>query len=61
MQDFDEQEMLFLRENVVLEKVDGEIAIKLIKTDVERVDGYVSRAGNVGRIMAWVGNEENES
>ena len=55
MQDFNEQEMLFLRENVVLEKVDGEIAIKLIRTDVEIVDGYVDRAASAGRVHGHVG------
>ena len=54
MQDFNEQEMLFLRENVVLEKVDGEIAIKLIRTDVEIVDGYVDRAASAGRVHGRV-------
>ena len=69
MQDFDEQEMLFLRENIVLEKVDGEIMIGEIETDVGRVWGNVisavsvgctNRVGRVGRVGP-VGNEENES
>ena len=51
MQDFDEQEMLFLRENVVLEKVNGKIVINVIKADVGMVEGSVS----------WVSNEETES
>ena len=59
MQDFDEQEMLFLRENVVLEKVDGKIVITLIRTDVEIVDGYVDRAASAGWVHGRVVKAES--
>ena len=68
MQDFDEQEMLFLRENVVLEKVNGKIVINVIKADVQTVegsvswvegsvswvDGHVDRAGSASRVEGRV-------
>ena len=34
MQDFDEEEMLFLRQNVVLNNIDGEIVIVKITADI---------------------------
>ena len=77
MQDFDEQEMLFLRENILLSKVNGKIVIRVIKTDVGMVAGRVDSAesvgwvkGHVGRVWGsvgrvgsvdWLGNEESES
>ena len=59
MQDFDEQEMLFLRENVVLEKVNGKIVINVIKTDVDRVRGHVGRAESVSLVEGHVGWAES--
>ena len=69
MQDFDEQEMLFLRENILLSKVNGKIFINVIKADVGRVEGsigwatesidwvekHVVRAESVGWVYGHVG------
>ena len=68
---FSKEELAFLAENIVIEKVNGKIIIDVIKTDVGRVEGwvgwiwgsvgyvngYVGRAGSV----RWVGEVENES
>ena len=77
MQDFDEimslsdeEKLDFLNKNIVLEKVDGRIAIELIRVDFDRVYGRVGRAESVGEVegrvdkagsVRWVSNEESES
>ena len=69
--------LAFVKKNIDLKKVDGKIAISLIKTDINRVNGYVGkvaegvglvlghvgRAASVGRVgsVDWLGNEEGES
>ena len=56
---FSKEELAFLAENIVIEKVSGKIAIKLIKTDIERVDGWVGWIwGSVGYVDRGVGRAE---
>lgn len=60
MQNFDEKEILaFVGENIVLSKVDGEMAIKLIRVDVQTVEGHVHRAGSVDWVENHVGRAES--
>ena len=60
--------LAFAEENIMLEKVDGRIAIELIRVDFDRVygrvgraesvgevEGHVGRAASVGRVARWVG------
>ena len=49
--------LAFAEENIMLEKVDGRIAIELIRVDFDRVYGRVGRAASV----RWVSNEEKKA
>ena len=45
------EELAFVEENIVLEKVNGKIVINVIKADVQTVEGSVSRVhGHVGKV-----------
>ena len=56
MQNFDEKEILaFVGENIVLSKVDGEMAIKLIRVDVQTVEGHIHKAESVDWVEKHVG------
>ena len=48
-----DKELAFIEKNIVLEEVNGEIVIEVIRTDVGRVDGKVSWVyGHVGRAVS---------
>ena len=50
-----DKELAFIEKNIVLEEVDGEIVIELIKVDVQTVVGHVGRAGTADWVVGHAG------
>ena len=47
--------LAFVKKNIDLKEVDGKIGISLIKTDINRVNGYVGKvAEGVGLVLGHV-------